>query len=127
MTQFDLSYVIPIAIVAGLGGAAVLARDVLRRDTGNDRMREIAGAIQLGARAFLRRQYKTIAPIAGGLAIVFAVALGLQGGWQARLKTAFAFGLGAGFSSLSVFIGMHVAMRAHVRSFARSLKTCKYA
>ncbi|TLZ68206.1 MAG: sodium/proton-translocating pyrophosphatase [Methanobacteriota archaeon] len=123
MTQFDLSYVIPIAIVAGLGGAAVLARDVLRRDTGNDQMREIAGAIQQGARAFLRRQYKTIAPIAGGLAIVFAVALGLQGGWQAGLKTAFAFGLGASFSALSGFIGMHIAIRANVRSAAGSLKS----
>src|SRR5437899_11264707 len=123
MTQFDLSYVIPIAVVAGLGGAAVLARDVLRRDTGNDRMREIAGAIQLGARAFLRRQYKTIAPIAGGLAIVFAVALGLQGGWQAGLKTAFAFGLGASFSALSGLIGMHIAIRANVRSAAGSLKS----
>src|SRR2546425_2578529 len=123
MTQFDLSYVIPIAIVAGLGGAAVLARDVLRRDTGNDQMREIASAIQLGARAFLRRQYKTIAPIAGGLAIVFAVALGLQGGWQAGLKTAFAFGLGASFSALSGFIGMHIAIRANVRSAAGSLKS----
>ncbi|TLZ58468.1 MAG: sodium-translocating pyrophosphatase [Methanobacteriota archaeon] len=123
MAQFDLSYVIPIAILAGLGGAAILARDVLRRDTGNDRMREIAGAIQLGARAFLRRQYKTIAPIAGGLAIVFAVALGLQGGWQAGLKTAFAFGLGASFSALSGFIGMHIAIRANVRSAAGSLKS----
>jgi len=123
MAQFDLSYVIPIAILAGLGGAATLARDVLRRDTGNDRMREIAGAIQLGARAFLRRQYKTIAPIAGGLAIVFAVALGLQGGWQAGLKTAFAFGLGASFSALSGFIGMHIAIRANVRSAAGSLKS----
>src|SRR5437879_1617636 len=123
MAQFDLSYVIPIAILAGLGGAAILARDVLRRDTGNDRMREIAGAIQLGARAFLRRQYKTIAPIAGGLAIVFAIALGLQGGWQAGLKTAFAFGLGASFSALSGFIGMHIAIRANVRSAAGSLKS----
>src|SRR2546421_2239561 len=123
MAQFDLSYVIPIAIVAGLGGAAVLARDVLRRDTGNDRMREIASAIQQGARAFLRRQYKTIAPIAGGLAIVFAVALGLQGGWQAGLKTAFAFGLGAGFSALSGFIGMQISIRSNVRSAAGSLKS----
>src|SRR2546427_1518085 len=123
MAQFDLSYVIPIAILTGLGGAAILARDVLRRDTGNDRMREIASAIQLGARAFLRRQYRTIAPIAGGLAIVFAVALGLQGGWQAGLKTAFAFGLGASFSALSGFIGMHIAIRANVRSAAGSLKS----
>src|SRR3989442_3079169 len=123
MAQFDLSYVIPIAILAGLGGAAILARDVLRRDTGNDRMREIASAIQLGARAFLRRQYRTIAPIAGGLAIVFAIALGLQGGWQAGLKTAFAFGLGASFSALSGFMGMHIAIRANVRSAAGSLKS----
>src|SRR5207245_11669866 len=118
MAQFDLSYVIPIAILAGLGGAAILARDVLRRDTGNDRMREIAGAIQLGARAFLRRQYKTIAPIAGGLAIVFAVALGLQGGWQAGLKTAFAFSLGAGVSALSGLMRMHLAIQTKVRSTA---------
>src|SRR5256885_8998588 len=123
MAQFDLSYVIPIAILAVLGGAAILARDVLRRDTGNDRMREIADAIQLGARAFLRRQYKTIAPIAGGLAIVFAVALGLQGGWQAGLKTAFAFGLGASFSALSGFIGMQISIRSNVRSAAGSLKS----
>src|SRR5438876_2345210 len=123
MAQFDLSYVIPIAIVAGLGGAAVLARDVLRRDTGNDQMREIASAIQQGARAFLRRQYKTIAPIAGGLAIVFAVALGVQGGWQAGLKTAFAFGLGASFSALSGFIGMQISIRSNVRSAAGSLKS----
>src|SRR3989442_8147136 len=123
MAQFDLSYVIPIAILAGLGGAAVLARDVLRRDTGNDRMREIAGAIQQGARAFLRRQYKAIGGIAGGLAVVFAVSLGLQGGWEEGLKTAFAFGLGAGSSALSGFIGMHISIRSNVRSAAGSLRS----
>src|SRR3989442_12914785 len=100
MTQFDLSYVIPIAIVAGLGGAAVLARDVLRRDTGNDRMREIARAIQLGARAFLRRQDRTIAPIAGGMPIVFAVTLGLQGRCPAGHKTACRSRTGLWFTTL---------------------------
>src|SRR2546426_12747001 len=100
MAQFDLSYVIPIAIVAGLGGAAVLARDVLRRDTGNAQMRGIGGAIQQGARPFLRRPYKTIAPIAGGVAIVFPGALGVQGGWQAGFETAFCFVLRRGFSAL---------------------------
>src|SRR3989442_929902 len=127
MAQIDLSIVIPIAILAGLGFAGILARDVLRRDTGNDRMREIAGAIQQGARAFLRRQYKAIGGIAGGLAVVFAVALGLQGGWQAGLKTAFAFGLGAGFSALSGFIGMHISIRSNVRSAAGSLKSVNEA
>ena|SRR5712691_6033774 len=127
MAQIDLSIVIPIAILAGLGFAGILARDVLRRDTGNDQMREIAGAIQQGARAFLRRQYKAIGGIAGGLAVVFAVALGLQGGWQAGLKTAFAFGLGAGFSALSGFIGMHISIRSNVRSAAGSLKSVNEA
>ena len=64
MAQIDLSIVIPIAILAGLGFAGLLTRDVLRRDTGNDRMREITAAIQQGARAFLRRQYRSIAVIA---------------------------------------------------------------
>src|SRR5437879_11821255 len=78
MPQVDLSIIIPIAILAALGFAGVLARDVLRRDTGTDRMREIAAAIQQGARAFLRRQYRTIAIIAGILAVVFAGAIDAQ-------------------------------------------------
>ncbi|HWM50350.1 MAG TPA: sodium/proton-translocating pyrophosphatase, partial [Thermoplasmata archaeon] len=81
MAQVDLSIIIPVATLAGLGFAGLLARDVLRRETGSDQMREIAGAIQQGARAFLRRQYKTIALIATALAIVFAVALGAQKGY----------------------------------------------
>src|SRR5439155_7464021 len=70
MAQIELSIVIPIAILAGLGFAGLLTRDVLRRDTGTDRMREITAAIQQGARAFLRRQYRSIAIIAVILALV---------------------------------------------------------
>ena len=64
MEQVDLSYVILIAILAGLGSAGLLTRDVLRRDQGTEKMREIAAAIRQGARAFLRRQYVSIAAIA---------------------------------------------------------------
>src|SRR5207245_303336 len=98
-------------------------RDILRRDTGSDRMREITGAIQQGARAFLRRQYKTIAIIAAALAILFAVALGAQKGLLAGFETAGAFALGATFSALSGYIGMHIAIRSNVRSAAGSLKS----
>src|SRR6059058_4022955 len=114
---------IPIAILAGLGFAAILTRDILRRDTGSDRMREITGAIQQGARAFLRRQYKTIALIAAALAILFAVALGAQKGLLVGFETAGAFALGATFSALSGYIGMHIAIRSNVRSAAGSLKS----
>jgi len=123
MEQVDLSYVIPIAILIGLAFAGLLTRDVLRRETGNDKMREIAQAIREGARAFLRRQYKTIAMIAAVLAVIFAVALGLQGGWDLGLKTAGAFALGASFSALSGYIGMQIAIRSNVRSAAGSLKS----
>src|SRR2546425_12341018 len=121
--QLDLSFIIPIAILAGLGFAGLLTRDILRRETGSDRMREIAGAIQQGARAFLRRQYKTIALIAAALAILFAVALGAQKGPLVGFETAGAFALGATFSALSGYIGMHIAIRSNVRSAAGSLKS----
>src|SRR2546425_2327036 len=121
--QIDLSFIIPIAILAGLGFAAILTRDILRRDTGSAQMREIAGAIQQGARAFLRRQYKTIAFIAAALAVVFAGALGAQKGLLIGFETARAFALGATFSALSGYIGMHIAIRSNVRSAAGSLKS----
>ena len=130
MAQIDLSIVIPIAILAGLGFAGLLTRDVLRRDTGNDRMREITAAIQQGARAFLRRQYRSIAVIAIILAIVFAgaifgsaVAAGKPNAVGLGLKKAGAFALGDTFSALSGFIGMQVAIRTNVRSAAGSLKS----
>src|SRR6266702_1545229 len=123
MAQLDLSFIIPIAILAGLGFAGILARGILRQDTGSERMREIAGAIQQGARAFLRRQYKTIALIAAALAILFAVAIGAQKGPLLGFETAGAFALGATFSALSGYIGMHIAIRSNVRSAAGSLKS----
>jgi K(+)-stimulated pyrophosphate-energized sodium pump len=123
MAQVDLSILIPVATLAGLGFAGLLARDVLRRETGSDQMREIAAAIQQGARAFLRRQYKTIALIATALAILFAVALGAQKGVVLGLKTAGAFTLGATLSALSGYIGMQIAIRSNVRSAAGSLRS----
>jgi len=123
MAQVDLSIIIPIAVLAGLGFAGLLARDILRRETGSDRMREIATAIQQGARAFLRRQYKSIALIASALAILFAVAIGAQKGPLLGLETAGAFALGATFSALSGYIGMHIAVRSNLRSAAGSLKS----
>ncbi len=128
--QIDLSLIIPIAILAGLGFAVILTRGILRQDTGSERMREIAAAIQQGARAFLRRQYRAIAIIAAILAVVFAGAIFGQSAVSGRsdaialgLKTAGAFALGATFSALSGFIGMQIAIRTNVRSAAGSLRS----
>ena len=123
MEQVDLSYVVVIAILAGLGSAGLLTRDILRRDQGSEKMREIAAAIQQGARAFLRRQYRTIAMIATIMAVVFALALGYQKGLEFGVRTAIAFALGAAFSALSGFIGMQISIRSNVRSAAGSLKS----
>ncbi len=123
MEQVDLALVIPIAVVAGLGFAAFLVQWILRQDKGSDKMQEIGAAIQQGARAFLRRQYRTIAIIAAGLAVLFAVALGLEKGPTLGLETAGAFALGATFSALSGYLGMHISIRSNTRSAAGSLRS----
>ena len=126
----DLTVIVPIAGLAALGTAAYLTRLVLRLPRGDERMQRIEGAIQEGARAFMRRQYRTIALIAAVVAVLFAVAIGLARSPEDGLRTAIAFSLGSTLSAASGYIGMYISIRANSRtanegltSFGGALRT----
>jgi K(+)-stimulated pyrophosphate-energized sodium pump len=92
------------AIVVGI----IFSMQILKESDGNERMREIAGAIQEGATAYLNRQYLTIAIV--GLLIFILLGIGV--GWL----SAIGFLVGAIFSGLAGYIGMNISVRANVRT-----------
>ena len=111
------SSVIIFALVSGVVGIAYgvyLTFWVLRQDAGNETMQTIALAIQEGASAYLKRQYRTVGVVAG---IMFLI-LWLTGIWSDNfgLLPAMGFVVGAAASALAGYVGMVIAVRANVRT-----------
>jgi len=92
-----------LAIIYGI----VSALRIIKKDGGNARMQEISSAIMQGAKAYLNRQYKTVAIVAVILTVALYFALGL--------KSASGFLVGAALSAAAGYIGMNVSVRANSR------------
>lgn len=101
-------YVVILCGVLSVVYAIWATQSVLAADQGNARMQEIAGAIREGAQAYLNRQYTTIAVVG---AAVFILAW-----WLLSASAAIGFLIGAVLSGVAGYIGMHVSVRANVRT-----------
>ena len=102
------------ASIVGLIFAFFQRGYVLSQPAGNERMQQIAGAIQRGAQAFLTREYRAIAIFVAGVTVLLVVLSFITESMP--IQTAIAFVTGALASGLAGYIGMYIAVRANVRT-----------
>ena len=107
MTAVTFWFVAACGLLSILYGVYAI-RSIMAASAGNERMAEIASAIQEGAQAYLNRQYLTI----GTVGLVIGIGLGLLLDWF----VAIGYFIGAILSSLTGYIGMNVSVRANVRT-----------
>ena len=104
----NLLYVSILIGIISICVVAFLAKDIVNKDVGDDRMKEISGHIEEGAMAFLKKEYSYLAVFIVVVALAILIFL--------SPKTAFAFVIGAVFSIIAGYVGMRIAVKANVRT-----------
>lgn len=118
MNSFDLLWLAPVGSILALGFAFYLALSILKKDEGTDTMKDIASAVKIGARAYLKRQYLGVSLF---FVVVFFILLAMALRNYLVIFVPFAFLTGGFFSGLSGFIGMSIATQSSSRTaFAAS-------
>jgi len=118
--RFDLLLLAPVGSIIALLFAAYLAFSILQKSEGNERMREIAQAVRVGAKAYLKRQYLGVSLF---FIVVFFILLGLAFRKYLVIFVPFAFLTGGFFSGLSGFIGMSIATQSSSRTTNAAIKS----
>jgi K(+)-stimulated pyrophosphate-energized sodium pump len=117
---FDLLLLAPVGSILALGFAFYLALSILKMDEGTDKMKEIAQAVRVGARAYLKRQYLGISMF---FVVVFFILLAMALKNYLVIFVPFAFLTGGFFSGLSGFIGMTIATQSSNRTAQAASKS----
>ena len=108
-----------LAVICGLVAViygVLLIRWLLKLPAGDEVMQRVAGAVQEGAKAYLGRQYRTIAMVGVVVFVVLLVALGIGKDWTYGWHAAVGFVVGAVLSAAAGYIGMMVSVRVNVRT-----------
>ena len=114
-SSLELLYLIIFSGILAVGYSYLLSGQILSSSPGNEKMREIAGAIQIGAKAYLNRQYKTIAIV--GLIVLIIVT------YFFNFLVGFGYLIGATLSGIAGYVGMLISVQANVRTAEASRKS----
>ena len=114
-SSFELLYLIVFTGLLAVAYSYILSGQILSSSPGNDKMQEIAGAIQIGAKAYLNRQYKTIAVV--GVIVLIIVS------YFFNLLVGLGYFIGAFLSGVAGYFGMLISVKANVRTAEASRKS----
>ncbi len=114
-SSLELLYLIIFSGILAVGYSYLLSGQILSSSAGNDKMREIAEAIQIGAKAYLNRQYKTIALV--GLIVLVIVT------YFFNILVGIGYFIGAALSGVAGYVGMLISVEANVRTAEASRKS----
>ncbi|MCM8758033.1 MAG: sodium-translocating pyrophosphatase, partial [Candidatus Omnitrophica bacterium] len=124
MVNFNLFWLAPFGSILALGFALYLALSVLKKERGTERMKEIADAVKIGAKAYLKQQYLVVSIF---FAIMFFVLLILSLKGYLVVFVPFAFLTGGFFSGLAGYIGMSMATSSSDRTAEAARKSLNSA